>query len=69
MHSDGKLALGAFVWAYVAHLKDERRRASQTTALIAVQQARASEIRLRVARRAGELQSRLANCRRTIYTE
>lgn len=51
----GMVPLVAAVQGYIRWLKDEDRRASKTAAASAVQQARAKEIEMRIAREAGEL--------------
>ena len=51
----GMVPLVATVQGYIRWLKDEERRTSKTAAASAVQQARAEEIRLRIAREQGKL--------------
>lgn len=55
---DGKVPLVGAVQGYIRWLKDEERRTSKTAAASQVQQARAREIELRIAREAGELLQR-----------
>jgi hypothetical protein len=51
----GKVPMVAAVQGYIKWLKDEERRTSKTAAQSAVQQARAREIELRIARESGKL--------------
>lgn len=51
----GMLPLVATVQGYIRYLKDEERRSSKSAAASAVQQARAREIELRIARESGKL--------------
>lgn len=51
----GTVPLVAAVQGYIGWLKDEDRRASKTAVASAVQQVRAKEIEMRIAREAGEL--------------
>ena len=51
----GFVPLVETVQGYIRWLKDEERRTSKTAAASAVQQARADEIRLRIAREQGKL--------------
>jgi hypothetical protein len=54
----GKVPLVGAVQGYIRWLKDEERRTSKSASASAVQQARAKEIEMRMARDAGELLQR-----------